>query len=119
MRALSLKIAIVAILFFSNFLFAGSPEKYATKTVSKIDSEVKLTANQKVLIKRKAMEFGERLQEANTISDKKEAMYYIEYYSNEYNAGLDSILTADQISKRENKKNERVQTNITKHTTKK
>jgi len=113
MKVPKLMTAIVAIFLFSNLLFAGNPktetsDDISTKMMEFVHNDVKLTPNQKVTLKQKAKEYADKLIQARAMEDRKASYVFMKTVSDNYEAAMDSILTADQKVTKEKKKKERI-----------
>jgi len=84
--------AIIAILLFSNFLFAGSPENTKSYMVEKLCKDIVLTDSQKVIIEAKADIFDAILQSGVPTKDNNDLIQAFRGYK----AALDSLLTGAQ-----------------------
>ena len=103
MKTSKLIIAFVAILMFSNVLFAGNPinignpDDYATKSVTRLGTEITLTDSQKIILQAKTKAYVLKIQNANSLSDSEQKSALIKSYR-EYKAAKDSVLTPIQKS---------------------
>lgn len=84
-----------------------SIKKLATEMVDKLGTEVTLSKEQKAALQKKTEDYVLKMQEANTLSDKKQLFEMHKKAFEAYNATLDSTLTIDQKTQRETKKKER------------
>lgn len=122
MKKFKLMTAVVAILLFSNFIFAGNPVKYnadklANLMVDKLSKDIVLTDNQKVTILAKAKEFVEKRQNSNALSNETNKTASKKQAIQDYKSILDSILTVDQKNQLSIKLMDRKQMVINKHKT--
>jgi len=105
--------AIIAVLMFSNLLFAGNPNTETSDDISNnmvefVHNDVKLTPDQKGTLKKKAKEYADKLMQARAMSDKEASYVFMKTVSETYEAAMDSILTTDQKMLKDKKKNERI-----------
>ena len=106
-------VLFVAMLFASNFLFAVNPKTETSDDISNsmvefVHSDVKLTPDQKKVLKMKAKEYADKLMQARVMSDREASYVFMKTVSNNYEAVLDSVLTADQKVLKDKKKKERM-----------
>jgi len=99
--------AVIAILLFSNLIFAGNPENYATKKVVKLCKDIVLTDSQKVIIQAKAKVFASKMQSASLITNNIEKTSIQNQAVQGYKMALDSVLTTEQKTQLITKRNER------------
>ena len=107
MKTLKLIMAFIAILFFTNLLFAGNPENFATKKVAKLCKDIVLTDSQKVIIQAKAKVFAIKVQNASSLTNNTEKTSILNQAGQEYKTALDSVLTTEQKTQLVTKRNER------------
>jgi ABC-type Fe3+-citrate transport system substrate-binding protein len=113
MKKLKLMTAIIAILLFSNVLFAGNPNTETSDDISNTmvestHNDVTLTSSQKEILKKKANEYAVNLLQARAMSDKDESYVFMKTVTDNYQAALDSLLTPDQKVLKEKKIKERI-----------
>ena len=101
MKKLKLMTAIIAVLMFSNLLFAGNPNTDTSDDISNnmvefVHNDVKLTPDQKDVLKKKAKEYTDKLMQARAMDDKEASYIFMKDVTENYKAALDSILTPDQ-----------------------
>jgi len=113
MKTSKLITALIVILLFSNFMFAGSPitessEDISNKMVENTNNDVNLSANQRGTLKLNAKEYADKLIEARTMSDKEATFVFMKTVTDTYLAAIDSILTPDQKNQIEKKNKERI-----------
>lgn len=84
-----------------------STKKLAAEMVDKLGTEVTLSKEQKAALQKKTEDYVLKMQEANTLSDKKQLFEMHKKAFEAYNATLDSTLTKGQKTQRENKIKER------------
>ena len=117
MKTTKFILALIAISFSVNILFAGNPkkgenDKLANDMLSKLCKDIVLTDSQKIVIVQKLNNFLQNRQDANVKSnDKEKAQYKKESYEM-YKIALDSLLTNEQKITLENKRIERKHKNI-------
>ena len=97
MKKIKLLMATIAILVFSNLVFAinpltGNVDDFAKNKVKQLNNMVALTDSQKVIVEKKAHDFGMKL--LNRDSTTYQA--FSQQYKQEYKMAIDSILTSDQ-----------------------
>jgi len=107
MKKLKLITALIAVLFFSNVIFAGNPENLATKMVIKLGNDIVLTDSQKVIIQAKAKEFLVKRQSSNLLTNKTDLSTGKKLAYEQYKATLDTVLTIEQKTQLITKRNER------------
>jgi len=93
---------LIAILVFTNLLFAGNPQGIANKMVAKLSKDIELTDSQKVIIQAKAQAFAVTLQNTNTNASTDQKQVH-----QAYKATLDSVLTKEQKTQLVTKRNAR------------
>jgi hypothetical protein len=113
MKTPKFMMAVIAILLFSNLLFAGNPntetsDDISNKMVESTHNDVILTANQKEVLKKKAKMYADKLVEARAMSDKPASYAFMKQVTVDYQAALDSVLTDDQKVQKEKKYKERI-----------
>lgn len=84
-----------------------STKKLAAEMVDKLTTEVTLSKEQKAALQKKTEDYVLKMQEANTLSDKKQLIEMHQKAFEAYNAALDSTLTKGQKTQRDNKIKER------------
>lgn len=116
MKPFKLIMAVIAVLLFSNFLFAGNPktsgeDNLADLLIAKMGNDVVLTDSQKVVVKKKLKKYIVKMQNAHALSKNDEKFTQKKQATDEYQFSLDSILTPSQreqlnikIKERENTK---------------
>ena len=97
MKKLKLMTAIIAILLVSNLAFAVKPltgdvDEFARIKVKQLNNLITLTDSQKVIIEKKAREFGLKILNRDSITYQ----LFSPQYKDEYKMAIDSILTSDQ-----------------------
>jgi len=100
--------ATIAILMFSNLAFAvkpltGDATDFAKNKVKQLNKMVALTDSQKVIIEKKAHEFGMKILNR----DSTTYQVFSPQYKQEYKMAIDSILTSDQKAQLAQKQLER------------
>lgn len=101
MKKLKLMMAIIAILVFSNLLFAAKPltnddNNLASQMVNKLDKSVILTDSQRVVILQNVKTFILKTQNIDTSLSDNEKFKLKKQASDDYEAFLDNILTKGQ-----------------------
>ena len=119
MKKVKLLTALIAVLLFSNLVFAGNPEILASKMVEKLNNDVQLTDSQKVVLQLKAKEFAVKIRNANSQSNNADKSTSKKQANLEYKTSLDSVLTNDQKTKLNTRITERRQVIIKKYKTNK
>lgn len=123
MKKLKLITACVAILLFTNLLFAANPKKsaseHAAKMIEKLTIDVVLTDSQKTIIQKKATDYAVRMQSADSKADKSDKLGMKKEATQTYKTALDSTLTMSQRNELTAKQNERHLAIINKIKTKK
>jgi len=114
MKKLKLMTALIAVLLFSDLVFAGNPENLANKIMAKLGKDISLTDSQKVFIQAKLQTFVVTLQNSNSNVDANTKKAYHAYL-----ATLDSILTTEQKTQLITKRNARRDASINKIKSKK
>jgi uncharacterized membrane protein YbjE (DUF340 family) len=107
MKTPKLMTALIAILLFTNLLFAGNPENIVTKKVAKLCEDIVLTDSQKVIILAKANMFATKMQSASSLTKDTEKNSILNQAGQEYKTALDSVLTIEQKTQLVTKRNER------------
>jgi len=102
MKKQKLIATLIAILIFSNLIFAGNSQDIVNKIVSKLSKDITLTDSQKVIIQAKLQTFAVILQNSNSNVDENTKQAY-----HAYHATLDSILTTEQKTQLISKRNAR------------
>lgn len=113
MKKLKLMTAIIAVLMFSNLLFAGNPNPETADDVSNnmvefVHNDVTLTPAQKDVLKKKSKEYADKLMQARAMDDKEASYMFMKDVTENYKAALDSILTPDQKVLKDKKFKERI-----------
>lgn len=85
----------------------STTEKLATEMVDKLATETTLTKEQRKVLQKKSEEFVSKLQEANSLSDKKQLLELQRKAFEEYNSSVDSTFTVQQKTQREKNAKER------------
>ena len=116
MKTPKLIMAIIAILLFSNLLFAADPlngnaDNLANVLTEKLSKDVQLTDSQKTIVKAKVIEFIARMESADKKSTDSEKFNAKKQASDEYESKLDSILTLEQKTQLKLKSTEREKAN--------
>lgn len=101
MKKLKLMMAIIAILVFSNLLFAAKPltnddNNLAGLMVDKLDKSVILTDSQRVVILQNVKAFILKVQNIDTSLSDNEKFKLKKQASDDYDAFLESVLTNGQ-----------------------
>jgi len=97
MKKVKLLTALIAVLLFSNLMFAinpltGNVDDFAKNKVKQLNKMVALTDSQKVIVERKAHEFGMKMLNRDSVTYE----VFSPQYKQEYKMAIDSILTSDQ-----------------------
>jgi len=108
MKQLKFLMALIAILLFSNLVFAvkpltGDATDFAKNKVKQLNKMVALTDSQKIKIEKIAREFGMKILNKDSITYQS----FSPQYKNEYKMAIDSILTSDQKAQLAQKQLER------------
>jgi len=117
MKKIKFLVAVIAVLLFSNLLFAGNPKtsgseyNLADLLIEKMGKDIILTDSQKLVVKAKLKTYIVKMKNAHALTNGDERLSKKEQASNEYQSSLDSILTPAQnqqlkikITERENVK---------------
>lgn len=112
MKTPKLIMALIAILLFTNLLFAGNPVKYnadylANLMVEKLSRDIMLTDSQKTAILAKAKEYAEKRQNSDSQKNSVDEDETKKQASQQYKAALESILTSEQKAQLTTKQSER------------
>jgi ABC-type transporter MlaC component len=113
MKTLKLLMVFIAVIVFSTILFADNPttetaDDISNSMVENLNSQVSLTPDQKVILKKKANEYSVSLLQARTMSNKDSSYIFMRVVTNNYEAAIDSVLTTDQKALKEKIKKERI-----------
>ena len=97
MKKLKLIVALIATLVFSNLIFAikpltGNVDDFAKSKVKQLGNMIALTDSQKIMIEKKAKEFGMKILNRDSITYE----VFSQQFKQEYKMAIDSILTNDQ-----------------------
>jgi len=118
MKKLKLMTALIAVLLFSDLVFAGNPENLANKKIGLLSRDIALTDSQKVVLQAKIKIFAVKMQNANALSSVEAKRSALNKAGQEYKAVLDSILTPEQKIQLTAKRNERRDAVMNKSTSK-
>ncbi len=124
MKRLKLMTACIAILVFSNLLFAENPLSVEANNIAgimtdKLGRDIILTDSQKVIIQQKATAFIVKMQNANSTSSAEDKFTLKKQASDEYEVTLDSLLTPEQRNQIRLKSKERQDAIINQYQSKK
>jgi hypothetical protein len=116
MKTPKLMTAFIAILLFSNFLYAvkpltGNVTDFENIKLMQLSRYINLTDSQKVLVKAKANEYGMKILNKDSITYKAS----LPLARQEYNTAIDDILTNEQKALIDKKRNERRNAAISKY----
>ncbi len=107
MKNFRLMMAIVATVFLYIQLNAENPVSIANKKLNLLSRDIVLTDSQKVVILEKAKEFAVKFQGANLLTNSIEKNSQLDKAVQQYKAALDTLLTSEQKTQLETKRNER------------
>lgn len=100
MKTFKFMTAFIAILLFSNLLFAGNPKDkegdLADLLIIKMGKDVTLTDSQKVVVKEKLKKYIVKMQNAHALANNDNRVTTKKQATNDYQLSLDSILTSSQ-----------------------
>ena len=119
MKKFKLITAVIAVLVYTNLLFAGNPktsgseDNLANLLIEKMGKDVVLTDSQKLVIKTKLKTYIIKMQNAHALTKNDERFSKKEQASNEYQSSLDSILTPTQSQQLQLKIKERENVKLT------
>ena len=104
--------AVIAIVLFSNLLFAGNPHSLTTDSITNsmvdyLHNDVKLSETQKTILKKVANEYATNLLKARTLNNS-ESYSLMKSATEKYQAVVDSVLTTDQKTQKEIKLKEKL-----------
>ena len=114
MKKLKLILAVVAALLCLNLVFAGDPkvetaDDIATKMVEFVGNDVKLTSEQKEMLKKNALNYATNQLQAQSMTNKDERYELMKTTTANYQAAIDSLLTTDQKIMKEKKQKGRLE----------
>jgi hypothetical protein len=113
MKTTKFSITVCAIILGVGLLFAEKPTNvnvsdFAKSKLKQLSVDIVLTDSQKILINKKAVEFGTKITKMDSLT----YMVFMPQANQEYKMALDSILTNDQktqlIQKRKARKEEAI-----------
>jgi hypothetical protein len=109
MKQLQLIAACIIIMLFPTFIRAEKPIKanLVANIIDKLDIDVKLNKKQKDILKSRVNIYIAKMQSANTRTLDGEKFFYNKQASVEFEASVDSILSAPQKELRKAKQEER------------
>ncbi|MEI7502817.1 MAG: hypothetical protein WCJ61_06000 [Paludibacter sp.] len=112
MKKLKLITAFMAVLLCSNLMFAAKPNALSVDSIINpmidyLDNDVKLTNNQKVILKKNANDYALSLLTARGMNKSDDSYTSMKIATEKYNSVVDSILTSDQKTQKQLKNNDR------------
>lgn len=124
MKTTKLIAGTIAVMLFSNFLIAGSPndgqtKKLANNLLNHLSQDIVLTDTQKIIIQTRADEFEVKLQDLSNKSDQETKKKLKSEAMKRYSVVFDSVLTVEQCDTLRSKQMERIITEINSYKTKK
>ncbi|MDP4238176.1 MAG: hypothetical protein Q8904_01725 [Bacteroidota bacterium] len=112
MKTIKFRMAIVAILLFSNLIFAENPltidnvDDFANKRIAGIGADIVLTDSQKVILLASSKTFALKIQNSHSLSNVEQKKAFSKAFQ-EYRANIDSVLSKAQKSQLTAKQKER------------
>jgi len=112
MKKLKLITACMAVFLCSNLMFAAKPNTLSVDSITNpmidyLDNDVKLTNEQKVILKKSANDYALSLLKARGMKQSDDSYISMKVASEKYNAVVDSLMTSNQRTQSELKHNER------------